>query len=113
MRFLLSASIIAASLSFSAAFTPSSGFLQQHQEQRATATNLCSSIKQRPAVADARISTKKVQQKIDVENHFEEINDASNEIVPLTGEEINARLGAQLEKLREKDRTSRKLEKEV
>jgi hypothetical protein len=37
----------------------------------------------------------------------------SGEIVPLTADEINARLNAQLELLREKDRTSKQLSKEV
>ena len=40
--------------------------------------------------------------------------EVNNEVVvPLTAEEINARLSAQLDKLREKDRTSRQLSKEV
>ena len=101
MRFTFPATLLVASVSGGAAFAPTF-----HGTSSKTA--LFSTLKARPATASI---SKKFP--VDIENNFREINDASNEIVPLTGEEIQARLQVQLEKLREKDRTSKKLAKEV
>jgi hypothetical protein len=101
MRFTLPATLIAASFSTGAAFAPA-------VQRESSKTALFNTLKARPTTAS--IAKKAAN---DIENSFRKINDASNEIVPLTGEEINARLNAQLEKLREKDRNSKELAKEV
>ena len=125
MRIILSATVLVASLSASSAFTPSASVSRLHQgiisdsydgTTTATTTELFSSVKQRPGASTATPKTtngKETKISIDIENNFQKINDESNEIIPLTGEEINARLHAQLEKLREKDRTSKMIAKEV
>ena len=125
MRIILSATVLVASLSASSAFTPSASVSRLHQgiisdsydgTTTEATTELFSSVKQRPGASTATTKTtngKETKISIDIENNFQKINDESNEIIPLTGEEINARLHAQLEKLREKDRTSKMIAKEV
>jgi hypothetical protein len=50
---------------------------------------------------------------VEVEADVREVSQAPSGIVPLTADEINARLNAQLAKLSVKDQTSKQLSKEV
>jgi hypothetical protein len=102
MRFSLAVTLIAASVSAGSAFAPASkwGVAQK--------TVLYSTVEASTPVS--------VQVAVDVVAPVEieaDVREISNEIVPLTADEINARLNAQLEKLSAKDQTSKQLSKEV
>jgi hypothetical protein len=110
MRFTLAAAIAAASLSSGVvAFAPSNWGVLRVSTLRSTVeadnTVVTSSAEVAAPVAQS------VEEDTFVIESTPRVNQGS--IVPLTGAEINARLNAQLEKLRQKDSNSIRLSKEV
>jgi hypothetical protein len=110
MRFTLAAAIAAASLSSGVvAFAPSTWGVSRVSTLRSTveADNTVTSSSAEVAAPVAQ----SVEEDTFVIESTPRVNQGS--IVPLTGAEINARLNAQLEKLRQKDTNSIRLSKEV
>ena len=101
MRLSLAAALIAASVSSGAAFAPSSRW-------GVSKTAVFSTVE----AEDIDVSPV-VESAVEIEADMEELPEIPAGIVPLTADEINARLSAQLDKLREKDQTSQQLNKEV
>jgi hypothetical protein len=94
MRLSLASTIIALSIYTSDAFAPQTMLTSR------TSSALSSTVQTRPAPAV-------------IEEPSDDQKRQSGGIAPLTGEEINARRDAQLQKLRMKDRTSIQLERKV
>jgi hypothetical protein len=109
MRLSLAVTLIAASASTGTAFAPAS-------TSRWGVSNvaLYSTVEEKPSVSSsstAEALLKRIEDAVGSAN--EEETPIRPEIVPLSADEINARLEAQLAKLREKDLASRQLSKEV
>jgi hypothetical protein len=104
MRLSLAVTVIAASVSAGAAFVPSAS------KWGVSSKTAVFSTMEEPVV-DAVAAP--VEIEADVFELPQTDGVVSGEILPPTADEINARLNAQLEKLREKDRTSKQLSKEV
>ena len=105
MRFSLAVTLVAASVSTGAAFAPASKWGVSKVSVYSTSE------------AEAALGTSPAVDSApqEIEEGIREISQApiSREVVSLTADEINARRNAQLEKLRQKDRTSKQLSKEV
>lgn len=103
MRLSLATTLIAASVSAGAAFAPSSKW-------GVSRTAVFSTVEAQSSVEAIPIQTAPVE----IEDDVREVAQAPvpSGIVPLTADEINARLHAQLEKLSAKDQTSKQLSKE-
>jgi len=101
MRLSLATALIAASVSSGAAFAPTSKWGVSN-------TALFSTVEAQSSVEVAPAQVANVV----VESEEVTASPVSKEIVPLTADEINARLNAQLEKLSAKDQTSKQLSKE-
>jgi hypothetical protein len=102
MRFSLAVTLIAASVSAGAAFAPAAS------KWGVSKTTLLSTLE---SVEVAAVQS--VAAPVEIEADVREVTQAPSGIVPLTADEINARLNAQLEKLSAKDQTSKQLSKEV
>lgn len=98
MRLSLSATFIALSAITGEAFAPSSTNRGNARTDRMSV--LSSSVATRPA-------------PVEIEEPADGDKKKTSGILPLTGDEINARRDAQLQKLRMKDKTSIQIEKEV
>jgi hypothetical protein len=105
MRFSLAVTLIAASVSGGDAFAPASKW-------GLARTAVFSTIEAEPSVETVPVAQ---AAPVYIEADVPEVSEApvSQEIVPLTANEINARLNVQLKKLSAKDRTSIQLSKEV
>jgi hypothetical protein len=112
MRFTLAAAIAAASLSSGVvAFAPSTWGVSRVSTLRST-VEADNTVKSSSSSAEvAAPVAQSVEEDTFVIESSPRVNQGS--IVPLTGAEINARLNAQLEKLRQKDSNSIRLSKEV
>jgi hypothetical protein len=116
MRLSLAVTLIVASVSTGAAFAPASASSSSRWGVSMSNMALYSTVENKPsakASSTAEALLKRIQDAVGGETEEEETPAGRPEIVPLSADEINARLEAQLEKLREKDLTSRQLSKEV
>lgn len=109
MRLSLAVTLIAASVSTGDAFAPASS-----SRWGVSNVALYSTVENKPSVgagSTAEALLKRIEDAVG--GAVEEETPSRPDIVPLSADEINARLEAQLEKLREKDSASRQLSKEV